>query len=135
MIPPFDENGNLPPGVHPATLDEFEARFGRESELRRVQFESLRWLIEIARRAGIVRLIVNGSFVTEVYEPNDMDCVLLMGEGNAADENAISELRAGLPFVEIDVVDQVDFDFLAEMFFATDRNLASKGMVELISWL
>ena len=135
MIPPFDENGNLPPGVHPATLDEFEARFGRESELRRVQFESLRWLIEIARRAGIVRLIVNGSFVTEVYEPNDMDSVLLMGEGNAADENAISELRAGLPFVEIDVVDQVDFDFLAEMFFATDRNLASKGMVELISWL
>ena len=36
MIPSFDEHGYLPPGIHPATLDEIEARFGRESELRRV---------------------------------------------------------------------------------------------------
>jgi len=25
MIPPFDEHGYLPPGIHPATLDEVEA--------------------------------------------------------------------------------------------------------------
>lgn len=42
MIPPFDEHGYLPPGIHPATLDEIEARFGLEPELRRVQMESLR---------------------------------------------------------------------------------------------
>jgi hypothetical protein len=42
MIPAFDANGNLPPGVHPATLGEVEARFGTESELRRVQMQSLR---------------------------------------------------------------------------------------------
>jgi hypothetical protein len=36
MIPAFDEHGYLPAGVHPATLDEVEARFGKESELRRV---------------------------------------------------------------------------------------------------
>ena len=34
------------------TLDELEARFGRESEVRRVQMESLRWLVDLARRAG-----------------------------------------------------------------------------------
>jgi hypothetical protein len=66
MIPPFDEHGYLPPGIHPATLDEVEARFGCESELRRVQMESLRWLVDLARRAGVARLIVNGSFATEV---------------------------------------------------------------------
>ena len=32
MIPPFDENGYLPPGIHPATLGAIEARFGRESD-------------------------------------------------------------------------------------------------------
>ena len=32
MIPPFDDSGCLPPGIHPATLDEIEARFGRSSE-------------------------------------------------------------------------------------------------------
>lgn len=41
MIPAFDEFGYLPPGIHPATLDEIDARFGGLSELRRVQMKSL----------------------------------------------------------------------------------------------
>lgn len=49
MIPAFEANGYLPPGIHRATLDEIEARFGTESELRRAQFESLAWLIELVR--------------------------------------------------------------------------------------
>ena len=52
MIPPFDDHGLLPPGVHVATIDEVGCRFGRESELRRVQMESLRWLVDAARRAA-----------------------------------------------------------------------------------
>ena len=55
MIRSFDENGYLPPGVHAATLDEIAARFGQESELRRVELESLRWLVEAARRAGVLK--------------------------------------------------------------------------------
>lgn len=50
MIPPFDESGFLPPGLHPATLAEVEARFGRGSELRRIQMESVRWMIDLAAR-------------------------------------------------------------------------------------
>lgn len=46
MIPPHNESGFLPPGVHPATLAEVEVRFGRQSELRRVQMESVRWMVE-----------------------------------------------------------------------------------------
>jgi hypothetical protein len=78
MIPPFDDQGYLPPGIHGATLDEIEERFGQESELRRAQMESVRWLVDLARRAGILRIIVNGSFVADVYEPNDVDCALLI---------------------------------------------------------
>jgi hypothetical protein len=37
----FEDNGYLPPGIHPAALDDIENRFGRESELRRVQMESI----------------------------------------------------------------------------------------------
>jgi hypothetical protein len=37
MIPEFDERGYLPPGLHRATLEEIQQRFGRQSELRRVQ--------------------------------------------------------------------------------------------------
>ncbi len=132
MIPPFDEHGYLPPGVHAATLDEIEARFGRESELRRVQLESLRWLTDVARRAGVVRLVVNGSFVTEVFEPNDVDCVLLIGGGFPKDRLAEAELMAGLPFLDINIVNQAEFHSLVDKFFATDRHSAAKGMVEII---
>ena len=52
MIPDFDERGYLPPGIHLASLDEIDARFGRQSEVRRVQMESLRWLVALAKRGG-----------------------------------------------------------------------------------
>ena len=65
MIPAFDNKGYLPPGIHSATVQEVSARFGHASELRRVQMESLLWLVELARRAGAQRIIVNGSFVTD----------------------------------------------------------------------
>ena len=132
MIPPFDEHGYLPPGVHPATLDEVEDRFGRESEVRRTQMESLRWLADLAQRAGVERIVINGSFATDVLEPNDVDCVLLIGPGFPNDEAAEAELVTGLPFLELSLVNQSDFDLLVNEFFATDRHSVSKGMVEVI---
>jgi hypothetical protein len=132
MIPPFDEHGYLPPGVHPALLKEVEARFGCESELRRVQMESLRWLMDIARRAGVERIIINGSFVTDEFEPDDVDCVLLIGPGFPQDPGAEEELHAGLPFLELNLVSKTDFEFLVKTFFATDRRSIPKGMVEII---
>jgi len=66
VIPPFDDSGCLPPGLHGAALAEIEARFGRQSELRRVQMESVRWMVELAVRAGVQRIVLNGSFVTDI---------------------------------------------------------------------
>ena len=133
MMPAFNEHGYLPAGIHMATLDEVAERFGRDSEIRRVQMESLRWLVDLARRAGVERLVVNGSFVTDVLEPNDVDCVLLIGSGFPHDSTAEAELVAGLPFLELSLVSQADFDLLVHAFFATDRQSVGKGMVEVIS--
>ena len=134
MIPPFEDNGYLPPGVHQATLDEIEARFGRESELRQVQMESLRWLVDLATRARVERLIINGIFVTDVSEPNDVDCVLLIGPGFPKVANAEQELIQGLPFLDIHLVRQDGWDELVGKIFATDRRLNPKGMIEVVSW-
>jgi len=134
MIPPFDESGCLPSGVHPATLDEIEARFGRLSELRRVQMESLRWMVDLAERAGVQRIVLNGSFVTDVIEPNDVDCVLLVeprGRGNRA---ALGELRKGLPFLDLAIVRARAFDEYVQRVFATDRTGTPKGMIEVVQW-
>ena len=132
MIPPFNDEGYLPPGVHRATLDDIHARFGRESELRRVQMESLRWLIELARRAGVLRIVVNGSFVTDKLEPNDVDCVLLIAAGFPRDDAAEADLLGGLPFINMELVDQEGFEQFTEKTFATDRDLVPKGMIEVL---
>jgi hypothetical protein len=134
MIPPFDDDGYLPPGVHPATLDEIEGRFGRESELRQVQMESIRWLVDLARRAGVQRIILNGSFATAVLEPNDVDCALLIGRGFPQDASAEEELIEGLPFLDIHLVRQDGWDELVGTIFATDRRFNPKGMIEVVSW-
>ena len=132
MIPDFNEYGCLPPGVYRATLDEVERRFGRQSEIRRVQMASLRWLVDLAKQAGVRRLVINGSFVTDIIEPNDVDCVLLMVQGFPEHREAEPDLAEGLPFLDIHLVDQEDFDFFAESVFATDRHQVPKGMVEVI---
>lgn len=132
MIPAFDDHGYLPPGIHRASLDEVESRFGQQSELRRVQMQSLRWLVDLARRAGVSRIVINGSFVTDVLEPNDVDCVLLIDPTASHDPAADEKLQAGLPFLEIQVAEDEGFTYLVERFFATDRDSVVKGMVEVI---
>ena len=132
MIPEFTDDGYLPPGIYPATLDEIAARFGQENELRQVQMESLRWLVDVAKRAGVQRIIINGSFVTSAFEPNDVDCALLAGPEFPLDAAAEAELLTGLPFVEMNLVGQDAFDFLVRRTFATDRHMVPKGMIEVV---
>src|SRR5436309_370047 len=132
MIPGFNDQGYLPPGVHGASLDEIEERFGQESELRQVQMESLRWLVDLARRAGVLRLVVNGSFVADTYEPNDVDCVLLIGPDYPKDSAADAELQQGLPFIDIKFATPEAFDHYANTLFGTDRRGVAKGLVEVL---
>jgi hypothetical protein len=131
MIPSFNDSGLLPSGIHPATLMEIAERFGSSSELRRVQMDSVRWMIDLAIAAGAQKIILNGSFVTDILEPNDVDCVLLFAPGQRRDRSAVRQLRNGLPFLSIALVGQRGFDDLVNRFFATDRLGESKGMVEV----
>jgi hypothetical protein len=132
MIPPFEANGLLPPGIHQASFEEVRARFGAESEVRRVQMESVRWLLDLAKRARIKRIVINGSFVTDQFEPNDVDCVVLIASDESHDQAALEEIAGGLPFLDLQLVEQSDFEMLVNQFFATDRQSRPKGVVELI---
>jgi hypothetical protein len=131
MIPDCQGEGYLPPGIHLATVQEIRARFGQDSELRQVQMESLVWMIQLAQRAGAKRIVVNGSFVTDKLEPNDVDCVLLIGEGFPVDEAAAAELLDGIPFINLELVDAEAFRVFTERTFATDRESVPKGMIEV----
>ena len=81
MLPEFDIDGDLPPGIHQPTLDELEQRLGRfvASDRRINVFTLFKQLMTIARSSGIVdRLVVGGSFVTAKPEPNDLDVVIIL---------------------------------------------------------
>jgi hypothetical protein len=132
VLPDFDEHGYLPPGIHRATFEEIAERFGWQSEIRRVQIESLGWLVELVRKAGAERLIINGSFVTAKLEPNDVDCLVLTVPGFAHDRGAEAELLAGIPFLDIQMVEKGTFDIFAHKLFSSDLDGYPKGLVEVV---
>jgi hypothetical protein len=109
-----------------------KTRFGTESELRQVQMESLRWLLDPGKRAGVERLVIDGSFVTDIFEPNDVDCVLLIDPDHPHQAAALDEIAEGLPFLDVQLVENHDFTMLVDHFFATDRHSTPKGLVEVI---
>lgn len=132
MIPDFDENGYLPPGLYPATVEEIETRFGTATEVRRVQVESIRWIIDLASRASVERIIINGSWVTDEPEPNDVDCVLLAGPRWGTQPDAEQELEDGVPFLSPQIANARLFDIYVTTIFASDRAQRPKGMIEVI---
>lgn len=78
-LPAFNEDGDLPPGVHGATLPEVLARFGQGSVQRSVVADRLTRLYRLAiSTRQVARVAVFGSFITAKAEPNDIDILLLM---------------------------------------------------------
>lgn len=78
-LQPFDSNGDLPEGVHRATLDEVLARFGHGTPQREIVTGRLNRVLELARGTGkLERFIIFGSYITAKPEPNDVDILLVM---------------------------------------------------------
>ena len=72
MIPAFDENELLPPGIHWASWDEFFDRFAVSGWRRRLA-AGIGAAVENLKSAGCLTVYVNGSFVTNKEVPNDFD--------------------------------------------------------------
>ena len=72
MIPAFNSDGNLPPGVHWATWQEFAARFGTTPH-RKQLLKGLKSALDSLSKAGCQTVYIDGSFVTKKENPNDFD--------------------------------------------------------------
>ena len=133
MLPDFDEIGNLPPGIHRATIEEVIERFGGGSPEREVEADELLYFVGWARRAGVLRLIVNGSFATATIAPNGVDLVVLPGPDYPRDQPSATDAEVRWPFLQVLVAaDENDLELWAVQDFGTDRNLRPKGVVEVI---
>jgi len=72
MIPEFDENSNLPLGIHGATWEEFVERFGI-TERRLLMIKGLKLAMESLKGAGCRTIYIDGSFITSKLKPQDFD--------------------------------------------------------------
>ena len=85
--PEFDSKGDLPVGIHQATLAEVIEHFGGGSLQRRIIAQRLARLYDLASGTGhLARFIVFGSFITAKRDPNDVDIFLLMNDSFVAQQ-------------------------------------------------
>jgi hypothetical protein len=80
-LPPIAETGDLPQGLHHASLQEVVDQFGQATVQRKLVGMRLRRVYELVTATGhLKRFIVFGSFVTAKPEPNDVDLFLVMDD-------------------------------------------------------
>jgi hypothetical protein len=80
-VPAFDTGGDLPVGVHSATLREVLDRFGHGTPQRALVSARLVRVYDLAQRTGkLLRFVIFGSYITAKPEPNDVDIILVMAD-------------------------------------------------------
>jgi len=80
-IPAFDDDGLLPAGIYDCTLADIGERFGRfqRTEQRARLFKHLETLFhDLMATDFFEAVIVDGSFVTGIDAPNDIDLILVL---------------------------------------------------------
>ena len=142
-LPDFNEFGDLPEGNHPASLAELTARFGSGTAQRMAVTDRLHRIYELAAATGhLDRVLVFGSYVSDVSEPNDVDIILVMrNEFRSEDCPAASavlfdharandELAASIFWVRPDMLLGEPLEqFLA--FWRIKRDGRRRGVVEI----
>lgn len=96
MIPDFDENNNLPPGIYEAEWQEFCDKYGYTKH-RKQLLEGLEEAMNHLRSVGCRCIWVDGSFITAKHRPNDFDVCW--------DEEGVE-----IPFLEVMHPVFLDFD-------------------------
>jgi hypothetical protein len=78
MLPKFDEHGNLPPGIHRATLEEVIERFSILKSLKRRSLtNNLRGFFGFIQDFA-VGIYIDGSYTTSKLAPNDIDLIVIL---------------------------------------------------------
>ena len=141
-LPDFNPAGDLPPGVHIASIESLIVRFGSRSPRRRALGERLRRVYIAAMSCGLVaRFIVFGSFITDASSPNDVDVFLLMenefdtaalvGEAALVFNHSAAQAYFGASVFWLGRVAAVDGEDVAVTLWQIKRDGSRRGIVEV----
>lgn len=94
MIPALDDFGRLPPGRHPAGLDEIHGKFvidAPHANARQRLFDALTlWIAQARNRFGSGQVWLDGGFVThKVTEPRDIDLLFIPTNPDTAEDSLL----------------------------------------------
>lgn len=80
-IPDFNSDGVLPMGIFTCSLEEIEEHFGRFRGTDRrpnLTIKLIEYMREL-RSANVAKsVIINGSYITDIDQPNDIDVLLIL---------------------------------------------------------
>ena len=141
-IPEFTQTGDLPEGVHRATLAEVLARFGSGTTQRQEVTIRLQRIHHLVCDTGKVdRFIIYGSYITAKPEPNDVDIFLVMSEKFDLNDY-VGETRALFPHITAHdrfgasifwVNQSTSFTNIEDLIvgWQTKRDLTRRGIIEV----
>jgi hypothetical protein len=143
-LPDFNVLGDLPEGIHQASLEEALTRFGYGTAQRRLVTARLKHVYELVQRTDkLVRCVIFGSYVTAKPAPNDVDIILIMRD-DFQEQDYTAELLPILDHLRAQrelgvsvfwtrpgalLLETVD-EFLAH--WQVKRDLSRRGIVEIV---
>lgn len=142
-LPEFNEQGDLPPGVHPVSLNVVLERFGSGTFQRTAVATRLSRIFALAVSTGHVRrFIVFGSFITTNPYPNDVDVFLLMedtfdvarvvGEARLLFEHAAADAHFGASIFWLRLRSAFDGEDAAVRHWQVKRDGRQRGIIEIV---
>ena len=142
--PEFDLNGDLPVGIHQATLAQVLQHFGTGTIQRQIIARRLERIYKLAKSTGqLARFIIFGSFVTAKPDPNDVDIFMLMensfdsrvvaGETAIIFDHIAAQNAEGASIFWIRRMAAIDNEQAAIEHWQIKRNKYLRGIVEVLS--
>ena len=135
-IPNLQENNELPPGEHIATLEEIDTVYGSSNIRRKKLMRGLRNAVDNLIASGVMTIWIDGSFVTGKKEPNDIDGC--WEYHNLVDLNILDPVflnnrfdmkkKYGLDFFIANII-EADSGLPFPKFFQKDRDGNPKGII------
>ena len=88
-IPPFNQYGLLPPGIHLASMEELVQKLGFSSKRQDLIEQGLKPVVERLKVLGVHEMYLNGSFTTFKPSPGDIDGYVLTTVGSILEAEVI----------------------------------------------
>ena len=141
-LPAFNENGDLPPGIHQTPLSDAVARLGTKSDRRKLLAQRLQRVYKLASGTGVlVRFVVFGSFVTAKEQPNDVDVFMIMddnfdvtalvGESRLLFDHSAAQNHFGCSVFWVRRLAAIGGEQAAMKYWQIKRDGAERGILEI----